>query len=127
MNNNIEVALTTFNGEKYLYDQLSSIFNQTMKIDRVIICDDNSQDDTLCIINNFIKRGYPLTLYQNNKNLGYALNFMKCIKLCKSEYIFLSDQDDIWHENKVEEIKKLIKNNPNFLFWMHDCAITDSK
>ena len=42
MNNNIEVALTTFNGEKYLYDQLSSIFNQTMKIDRVIICD-NSQ------------------------------------------------------------------------------------
>lgn len=127
MNNNIEVALTTFNGEKYLYDQLFSIFNQTMKIDRLIICDDNSQDDTLSIIKRFIKRGYPLTLYENNKNLGYALNFMKCIKLCNSEFIFLSDQDDIWHENKVEEMMGLIKNNSNFLCWMHDCAITDSK
>ena len=123
----IEVALASFNGEKYIKDQLLSIFNQTMKVDQVVICDDNSNDKTLIIIKEFIEKGYPIKLYQNEKKLGYSLNFMKCIKLCNGQYIFLSDQDDIWDINKVKKMMRFIKKFPNYLCWIHDCSITDSE
>tara|TARA_B100000886_G_C20410910_1_gene486973 strand:+ start:592 stop:1566 length:975 start_codon:yes stop_codon:yes gene_type:complete len=127
MKSKIEVALASFNGEKYIKDQLLSIFNQSMKVDQVIICDDKSNDKTLVIIREFIDNGYPIKLYRNEQKLGYSLNFMKCIKLCNADYIFLSDQDDIWHINKVKKMMGFIKKFPDYLCWIHDCSITDSE
>ena len=125
MNDNISVAIATYNGERYIEKQLESIFNQSKKVDRVIICDDKSTDNTINIINRLIKKGFPISLYKNKKNLGYGLNFMKCINLCNSNFIFLSDQDDVWFNNKVELMMNFIKNNPKELCWMHDCVITN--
>ena len=125
MIDNISVAIATYNGERYIDKQLESIFSQSKKVDRVIICDDKSTDNTINIINRFINKGYPIILYKNNKNLGYGLNFIKCINLCNSNFIFLSDQDDVWFNNKVELMINFVKDNPTNLCWMHDCVITN--
>ena len=122
---NITVAIATYNGERYIEKQLESIFNQSKQVDRVVICDDESTDNTINIINRLINKGLPINLYKNQKKLGYGLNFMKCINLCDSNFIFLSDQDDIWFNNKVELMMSFIKKNPKNLCWMHDCVITN--
>ena len=127
MNNKYGVAIASYNGEKYIQDQIESIISQTAKVDRIFISDDNSTDNTIGIINSLIKKGYPITLFQNKNNKGYALNFLNCINKCDSEYIFLCDQDDIWKTHKVERMISFINKNLDSLCWMHDCSLTNNK
>ena len=108
------VALCTFNGEKFLKEQLDSILNQTVTIDEIIVCDDGSTDATISILNSY-KEKFPeiFNIYINEENLRSVKNFEKAMLLCKNEIIFLSDQDDIWEKNKVEIILKNFNDNPN--------------
>ena len=99
----ISIAMCTYNGEKYIKEQLYSIFNQTIKPDEIIICDDCSKDKTVEIINYF-KDKLNIKLYNNDCNLGVTKNFEKAIKNCNGDIIFLSDQDDYWNEKKIEKI-----------------------
>lgn len=101
----LSVAMCTYNGEKYIKGQLESILNQTMTIDEIVIYDDGSDDKTIAIIEQF-QSEFPdkISLYKNQVNLGSTKNFEKAISICTGDYIFLSDQDDIWKENKVEKI-----------------------
>ena len=110
------VAMCTYNGEKFLKQQLDSILNQTLAVDEIIICDDRSTDATISILNSY-KEKYPdvLKIFINNENIGSVKNFEKAISLCKNEIIFLSDQDDIWVTNKVEVITSTFKNNQEIL------------
>ena len=98
----ISIAMTTYNGAKYIEEQLLSILNQTMFVDDLVICDDNSTDATSDIINDIIDR-YTLSdrvrFFRNNSNLGYVENFRKAIGLTTGDYIFLADQDDIWDKD----------------------------
>lgn len=97
------IALTTFNGEKYLSAQLDSILAQTVLPNEMVICDDGSQDNTLEILQNFKARApFPVHLHFNPENLGYAQNFAQAISLASKEIIFLCDQDDLWEKNKIE-------------------------
>ena len=114
---NISVGMCTYNGEKYIREQLSSIFNQSKKVDEIVICDDCSNDNTISIIKEFQEK-YPNTirLYQNESNIGFGSNFFKCFSLCKGEYIFSCDQDDVWCENKVEKIIDAFKYDTVFVF-----------
>ena len=98
------VALCTYNGEKYLREQLDSILNQTVSVDEIVICDDKSSDGTHDIINQYCIE-YPnlIKFHINEVNLRSVKNFEKAISLCHNEIIFLSDQDDIWVKEKVEE------------------------
>jgi glycosyltransferase involved in cell wall biosynthesis len=107
------VALCTYNGEKHIKAQLESILNQTVAIDEIIICDDKSNDKTIEIIEQ-IKLDNPkkIYLYKNEVNLGSNKNFEKAISTCTGDFIFLSDQDDIWKENKVEKIIQHFSENP---------------
>lgn len=108
----ISVALCTCNGEKYLSEQLHSIVNQTVKVDEIIICDDNSKDDTIKIIKYFQSKYQSLIkLYVNHKPLYTVNNFEKAVNLTTGNYIFLSDQDDIWMPNKVEVTLNFFKKN----------------
>lgn len=109
----ISVALCTYNGEKFIQKQLDSILNQENYIvDEIIICDDQSNDSTIEIINKYIE-DYPkiIKLFQNEINLGSTKNFEKAIKICQGNYIFLSDQDDIWDKNKVNETIEVFNEN----------------
>ncbi|XOB61352.1 glycosyltransferase family 2 protein [Campylobacterota bacterium DY0563] len=98
----ISVAMCTYNGGKYLKEQLDSIINQTYKNIEIIICDDGSTDNTIDIIKNYSKKYNFIKLFQNETNLGFVKNFEKSISLCKGDYIALADQDDIWKVNKLE-------------------------
>lgn len=96
----ISVAMTTFNGQNYLKEQLDSILNQTMPVDEIIICDDCSTDNTIDLISTYSDS--RIHLIKNKYNLGYVKNFHQAIKNCSGDYILLADQDDIWEKNKVE-------------------------
>jgi len=97
----VSIAMATYNGEKYLREQLDSIYNQTYKNIEVIVCDDCSADTTIKILEDY-KQKYGLIYYINKKNLGHVKNFEKAISLCKGDFIALSDQDDIWLPEKIE-------------------------
>lgn len=104
----ISVVLATYNGEKYISEQMMSIYKQTYKVDEVIIVDDDSKDNTISIVNSFIKENGlddSWFLYQNEENLGYRLNFKKAFSYATGDIVILSDQDDVWEEDKVEEFK----------------------
>ena len=106
----LSVALCTFNGEIFLKEQLDSILNQSINIDEIIVCDDQSTDNTKQILESYKKDNPDLfKIYYNEKNLRSNKNFEKAIKLTSGDYIFLSDQDDIWKENKVEETLAVFK------------------
>jgi len=111
----ISVAMATYNGEKYLIEQLDSIRTQTVAVDEVVICDDGSSDNTVSIIEEYISK-YELNnwnIFINEKNLGYADNFYHAMKRTTGDFIFLSDQDDIWLPDKVESMLKIMEMNPN--------------
>ncbi|WP_428070482.1 glycosyltransferase family 2 protein [Chryseobacterium gambrini] len=107
------VAVCTYNGEKFLQQQIDSILNQTHPVDEIIVCDDGSTDATVEILNSY-KEKYPelFQIHINEKNLRSVKNFEKAISLCTHEIIFLSDQDDIWVENKVEKYLDYFENHP---------------
>ena len=111
----ISVAMATFNGEPYIQEQLDSIYNQTRKVDEIIIVDDCSTDSTVRVIEQYIlsHKDIDIKLYKNEENLGYKKNFKKAISLCHGDYVFLSDQDDIWKVNKVEDMISIMEENPN--------------
>lgn len=109
--NLISIAMTTYNGEKYLNLQLDSILNQTYKNIEVIICDDCSTDSTLKILKEYEKKYSNIYVYKNDINLGFAKNFEKSISLCKGDYIALADQDDIWLPEKLEVLYNNIEKN----------------
>ncbi len=107
------VAMCTYNGEKFLREQLDSILTQTLPVDEIIICDDGSTDNTVSILHEYEKKHTSvIKIYQNEKNLRSVKNFEKSISLCTNEIIFLSDQDDEWLPHKVETISLFFKNNP---------------
>lgn len=109
------VALCTFNGDRYLSQQLDSIINQSVKVDEIIICDDSSSDNTINILKQYAKN-FPnlISIHINETTLKTVKNFEKAISLTKGDLIFLSDQDDIWVENKVETIVDYFKNINEF-------------
>lgn len=107
----ISIALCTYNGEKHLVKQLDSLINQTYRPLEIIAVDDQSSDSTLLILKQYAEK-YPfLKVIQNKENLGFVKNFEKAILNCTGSYIAMSDQDDIWLENKIETLYENIGDN----------------
>ena len=107
-------VIATYNGEKYIIELLQSILNQTAKIDQVIICDDRSTDNTAELVKGFIANNGledKWTLSVNEKNLGYAENYRKGIKLATSNVIFTADQDDVWEKYRLENMLAVMESN----------------
>ncbi|WP_373073757.1 glycosyltransferase family 2 protein [Sulfurimonas sp.] len=100
--NLVSIAMCTYNGEKYIKEQIDSILEQTYKDFELIITDDCSSDNTINIIKEYQKIDDRIKLYENEKNLGFIKNFEKAISLCSGDYIALADQDDSWKKNKLE-------------------------
>jgi glycosyltransferase involved in cell wall biosynthesis len=103
----VSVAIATYNGSAYIRQQLDSIFNQSYKNIEVVVCDDCSKDDTAQILEEYAQK-YGLRYVVNERNLGLIKNFEKSISMCRGQYIALSDQDDLWKENKLETLLKNI-------------------
>lgn len=110
----ISVAMATYNGSKYINEQIKSICMQSHPVDELIIVDDKSKDSTVKIIKDLIKKysNIQIQVIENSENLGYIENFRKALRFCNGDYIFLCDQDDIWMPNKVEEMISVLEINP---------------
>ena len=111
INNSVGVIVISYNGEKYIYQQLASIQNQTLAPDYVLIFDDCSTDNTVPIIKSFIKE-YELQnwrIFLREENVGWRKNAYLALMECNTDIIFWSDQDDVWFENKIEEMLKIMR------------------
>ncbi len=111
----ISVALCTYNGEKYLDVQLQSILDQTLAVHEIIVCDDCSTDKTAEILEKYKQSDSRFKIYKNKTNIGTIGNFEKAISLCSGDYIFLSDQDDIWRPAKVKVMIDFFEKNKTCL------------
>jgi glycosyltransferase involved in cell wall biosynthesis len=101
----ISVCMATYNGEKYIKEQLLSILKQLGPNDEIIISDDLSKDRTIDVISSI--KDIRIKLFFN-KNRGYTNNFQNAIQKASGDYIFLSDQDDIWVDNKLKIMSDLL-------------------
>lgn len=97
----VDVVMCTYNGERYLREQLDSIIGQTYPIHRLIVQDDRSTDGTVAIVREYAAR-YPfISLYVNGRNLGYNLNFKSAVMRATADFVAISDQDDVWFADKI--------------------------
>lgn len=119
------VALCTYNGEKYISEQLDSILNQTFPIGEIVICDDCSTDSTQKILQEYQKK-FPqiFKIFINKSNLGYVKNFEKALALCNGELVFLCDQDDIWNPEKIEKTIKIFEKRKEINVLCHNISLT---
>ena len=109
----ISVAMCTYNGGKFLAEQLSSIREQTKLPHELVICDDGSTDATPRIVHAFaLDAPFPVRFFRNQATLGSTRNFEKAINLCEGQAIALSDQDDIWQPNKLERLASVLDSEP---------------
>lgn len=115
------VVITSYNGSSFLQEQLDSILNQTVKPDEIVIFDDCSTDDTREIISEYAKAHdqYHWIVHFNAENLGWRKNFHEALKASSGDLLFLSDQDDIWMPNKLEEMCNIMTDHPEIRLLAH--------
>jgi len=118
MRDKISIAIATYNGEKYLREQLDSLYTQTFIPNEVIAVDDCSTDNTITILEEYHQK-YGLIYHINDATMGVNKNFEKAINLCSNDYIALCDQDDVWLPHKIEtsylRLKSIENNLPSLV------------
>jgi glycosyltransferase involved in cell wall biosynthesis len=142
MNCKISIALATYNGSKYIQEQLRSISRQTTLPDELVVSDDGSIDDTLEIINRFAETApFEIKVLPSHERLGFSDNFFNAASACRNEIIAFCDQDDVWKDTKLEHgvssfdddkvllsMHTLIKTNGVLVpIGLHRQGITESK
>jgi glycosyltransferase involved in cell wall biosynthesis len=118
------VAMATYNGERFLREQLNSILWQTYSNLELIIADDCSTDGTREILREYVDRYPNVHVYLNETNLGMVKNFEKALRHCSGELIAWSDQDDIWLPDKIQYLFDNLDDDVTMVY--HDSAYVDS-
>ena len=113
----ISVCIATYNGERFIREQIDSILRQLSSDDEIIVSDDGSTDDTISIINSIDDK--RIRIIEGPRKHSPTLNFERAMKEAKGDYIFLADQDDVWKPNKVEVCIKWLQN--------YDCVVSDAE
>ncbi|MFH6603056.1 glycosyltransferase family 2 protein [Maribacter algicola] len=123
MSKRISVCMATYNGASFIKEQLESILTNLADDDEVIISDDHSTDDTLKIVASFNDPRIKTHL-NNPKNKGHIGNFGNAMKKASGAYIFLADQDDVWHPDRIAIVLEALQKNELVVC---DCWVTDGK
>ena len=100
----VSVVLCTYNGAKYIQEQLDSIINQTYPVYELLIFDDVSTDNTVEIVNQYAKKHSFIKVSVNEKNLGYTKNFEQALQAATGDAVSICDQDDVWIKDKLERM-----------------------
>ncbi len=122
------VAMSTYNGERFLAEQLSSICAQTRPVDEIVVSDDGSSDGTLRILDDF-RLAHPQIRWKilpSAENHGFRESFLRALKACGGDLIFLCDQDDRWAPGKVETMLRHFEANPAMLSLISDFKTIDA-
>lgn len=126
MNLAISVAMCTYNGARFLTEQLNSIARQTRVPDELVICDDRSTDDSAQMITEFARQvQFPVRFEVNDQTLGSTKNFERAISISQGEIIVLADQDDVWYPNKLEQLEKAFLDSDNAFAAFSDADVID--
>lgn len=121
---NISVIMASYNGEKYILEQINSIINQLKDTDELIISDDISTDNTLNIVSKFKNKNIKVV---QGKQSGVADNFMNALSHAKNEIILFSDQDDIWLDGKLEKVRSFFVDHNETQVVMHNAGYIDER
>ncbi|WP_161522288.1 glycosyltransferase family 2 protein [Bifidobacterium xylocopae] len=121
----ISVVMATYNGEKYLKEQIYSILSNLRIQDELIIADDGSKDQTQSIVLEIAESDCRVRLLRDHSHKGVIRNFSYGLTCSKGEIIYLADQDDIWLKTKVSEVMEIFKEHPEVSCILHDVAIVD--
>ena len=122
----ISVAMATHNGERYLRDQLESIARQSRQPDEVVISDDRSSDSTLAVAEVFARRApFEVIIVRNAETGGYGENFLRATEHCSGDLIAFSDQDDVWHVDKLLRCEAPFLTDPGLALTGHSTPIVD--
>jgi glycosyltransferase involved in cell wall biosynthesis len=116
----ISICIATYNGEKFIKEQLDSILCQIKDDDEIIISDDSSTDDTVSIIKSYDDD--RIKLLENQTFYSPTFNFENALKVAQGDYIFLCDQDDVWVEDKIQ---KMIPYLEKYDLVVSDCKVVD--
>lgn len=123
------IAVALYNGARFIEQQLDCFRSQTKLPDKVVFCDDGSKDNTVELVREYIKK-HSLEdswfLYENDVNLGYIKNFYKAISLCDTDLVFLSDQDDIWKDDKIEQMTAIMEQRNDIMLLCCKYGIIDA-
>jgi glycosyltransferase involved in cell wall biosynthesis len=129
----VSVCIATYNGGKYIKEQIESILIQLSVEDEIIISDDHSTDNTIEIISSFMDPRIKIFIHEKSNNpykrifsviFSISKNIENALQHCSGDYIFLSDQDDIWLPNKVKKIKAEFQNGYELI--LHDNIVIDN-
>lgn len=121
----VSVAMAVFNGERYMREQIDSILCQLEDNDELVISDDGSTDSSLQILQEYQKNDSRIRLIKG-PGKGIKKNFEHAITLTRGQYIFLADQDDIWHKNKVDDVLNTFKEQDVCLV-VHDSKVFEGE
>jgi glycosyltransferase involved in cell wall biosynthesis len=118
----VSIVLATYNGEKFIRQQLDSVINQTYHQLEITISDDGSTDNTWEILKEYQVSDPRIRIIRNEKNLGYTRNFEQAIQVTQGEYVSFCDQDDVWIPEKIE---KMMRHIPGFDLCFSDSELID--
>ncbi len=122
---NISVAMATFNGAKYLNEQLCSLAQQELIPYELVAVDDGSTDATVLQLHQFAQVSpFPVRIYQNKSRLGYGMNFLRAADLCSGDAIAFCDQDDVWLPAKLRRVSDAMTTQQSD-FVAHAADVTD--
>ena len=113
----ISVCIATYNGERFIREQIDSILRQLSSDDEIIVSDDGSTDDTISIINSIDDK--RIRVIEGPRKQSPTSNFECALKASKGDYIFMSDQDDVWKPNKVKICMEWLQR--------YDCVVSDAE
>lgn len=127
-NLSVSVALCTYNGARYIDEQLASINAQTIRPDELIVVDDRSTDSTVQQVQEFAENvTFPVRIIVNETNLGSTRNFEKALNHCTGDIILFCDQDDSWYPNRVSRTITFFKDNPEYDALFSDAQLIDGR
>ncbi|MFT3913271.1 MAG: glycosyltransferase [Anaeromyxobacteraceae bacterium] len=123
----VSIALATYNGQRFLAEQLESFRAQTAPPAELVVTDDGSTDRTLAILEEFASSApFPVRVVRNEQRLGPSENFFKAASLCREPWIAFADQDDVWLPRKLEVVARIQGMHPATLYVAHRAEIVDA-
>jgi glycosyltransferase involved in cell wall biosynthesis len=126
MADSVSVALCTHNGSRHVGRQIESILAQSRPVDEIVMGDDASHDDTIAVVTRLAAAaGVPLRVLTSPEPLGITKNFERTILACTGDFVALSDQDDIWHPDRIERTLRGFSLSPSLALIHADAVLVD--
>ena len=119
--------MCTYNGARFVGEQLASIAAQTRPPDELVVCDDCSTDETIECIREFARTApFPVRVFENEKNTGSTKNFERALELCEGDFIAFADQDDVWLPEKLQRLEGALANESTALAFTDGEVVDES-